>query len=353
VGIVPEEVTIEAGLMIAFGGSFSSRSYLASLLYLVLVSVCVIAPSDCQLAGGQTRSETTIRARAQLLGADAKISFPEKLAVAPSGQTYLLDTDLSTLFAVYKNGQINRVCGSDSLAAPADMTVDRQGNVWALSAVHSKIVKLTATCQPQVQIVSRNMPLRIACNTAGEVILLNGVGEHLFELYRPDGKLLRAFGQRLDYKDETTNSELSDGRFAPDNSGGFFFSFNYPPMIRHYSRNGTLISEFKPESEIPIDPPNISVRKQSNSTVVRARYQILVLDIAVDARGRLFLLLSGKNKVPALTEGTPKLVVINQNGRVLKSALLENNFHRLAISNGSLYLLRNRMPFRLDQYPLL
>jgi hypothetical protein len=46
-------------------------------------------------------------------------------------------------------------------------------------------------------------------------------------------------------------------------------------------------------------------------------------------------------------------MVLAENGRVLKRALLENNFHRLAISNGRLYLLRNRMPFRLDEYPML
>lgn len=164
---------------------------------------------------------------------------------------------------------------------------------------------------------------------------------------------MRGFGERLDYKDEATNSELSDGRIAPDNSGGFFFSFNYPPLIRHYGRNGRLIREFKPESDIAIEPPNISVRKQGNSMVVRSRYQILVLDLAADARGHLYLLLSGKNKVPALTEGTQKLLILTETGRVVRKALLENNFHRLAISNSRLFLLRNRSPFRLDEYPPL
>jgi hypothetical protein len=340
--------------MIALRRSFSFRSAKASLLWSVLTCVLVIAPGVWQLAPGQTHAETNLRSRAQLLGSEAKFSFPEKLVVTSTGQTYLLDTDLSTVFTVHnKDGRIDRICGSEALSSPADMSVDRKGNIWVLSVLHSKIVKLTSGCQAQAQIVSRNMPLHIAANASGELIVLNGVGEHLFELYGPDGKLLRGFGKRLDYKDETTNSELSDGRIAPDNSSGFFFSFNYPPLIRHYAHNGTLISEFKPESEIPIDPPNISVRKQGNSTVVRARYQILVLDMAADARGRLFLLLSGKNKVPALTEGTQKLMVLADNGRVLKRVLLENNFHRLAISNGRLYLLRNRTPFRLDEYPLL
>lgn len=340
--------------MITLGSNFLLKGSKALLFGSVLTCVSLIAPGVRQLADGQTHPETSLRSRAQLLDTETRISFPERLFVTPTGKAYLLDTDLSTLFTVNnKDGGIKRMCGSEALSAPADISIDRHGNVWVLSVLHSKIVRLTPTCHAQTQILSRNMPLRIATNTAGELIVLNGAGEHLFEMYGPDGKLLRGFGKRLDYKDETTNSELSDGRIAPDTSGGFFFSFNYPPLIRRYARNGNLISEFKPESEIPIDLPNVSVRQQGNSTVVRARYQILVLDMAADARGRLFLLLSGKNKVPALTEGSQKLVVVDGDGRVLKRALLENNFHRLAISNGRLYLLRNRMPFRLDEYPLL
>ena len=331
--------------MIALIGNLLSRG--GKLCCALLLCIVV---SDWFLARGQIVSEKQLRSRAQLLSSEVRVSFPERLVVTSSGKAFLLDTDLSTLFTLNKDGSLKRMCGSESLASPSDISVDASGNIWVLSGANSKIVKLAPNCQPQAQIVSRQMPLRIATNTFGELIVLNGAGQYLFELYGPDGKLLRGFGQRLDYKDETTNSELSDGRIAADSSGGFFFSFNYPPLIRHYGRSGSLIREFKPESEIAIEAPNISVRKQGNSMVVRSRYQILVLDLAADARGRLYLLMSGKNKVPALTEGTQKLLVLTKSGRVVRKALLENNFHRLAISNGRLYLLRNRSPFRLDEY---
>jgi hypothetical protein len=71
-------------------------------------------PNTHQLAKSQTPSETSIHSRAQLLGSEAKISFPEKLVVTPSGQTYFRDTDLSTIFAVHnKDRRISRVCGSE------------------------------------------------------------------------------------------------------------------------------------------------------------------------------------------------------------------------------------------------
>jgi hypothetical protein len=36
----------------------------------------------------------------------------------------------------------------------------------------------------------------------------------------------------------------------------------------------------------------------------------------------------------------------------LKKVSLENNFHRLAVGNNNLFLLRNREPLKLDAYPM-
>jgi sugar lactone lactonase YvrE len=319
---------------------------------LFLRRLLAIAIINCA-ASGYLYSQSTLRARSQLLGSLSPFSFPERIVVGPEGELYILDTDLSTLFVLEtRTGKLNRVCGPEKLSSPSDLAVDRKGNFWVLSAVRSKIFKLTQQCEVQTEITSKPLPLKVATNMFGEVIVLKGAGSYLFELYGPDGKLLREFGERIDYKDETTNSELSDGRIAPDSSGGFFFSFNYPPLIRHYGRRGNLISEFKPPSDINIAPPNVSVRKVGNSMVVKSTYQILVLDMAFDGNGRLYLLMSGKNKVPALSEGTGKLALFAPSGRLLKTADLENNFHAIAANGRSLYLLRNRRPLRVDTYSL-
>lgn len=302
-------------------------------------------------AGGYLYSQSTLKARSQLLGSQSPFSFPERIVVGPQGEAYILDTDLSTLFAL-ETGKLKRICGPEKLSSPSDVAVDRQGNLWVLSALRSRIIKLTRQCDVQTEITSQPLPLKIATNSFGELIVLKGAGSSLFELYGPDGKLLRQFGQRIDYKDETTTSELSDGRIAPDSSGGFFFSFNYPPLIRHYGRRGNLISEFNPKSDVTIAPPNISVRKVGNTLAVKSTYQILVLDMTVDSQGRLYLLMSGQNKVPALSEGTGKLALFASTGKLLKTADLENNFHAIAAGSRSLYLLRNRRPLRVDTYAL-
>lgn len=177
-------------------GSFLVGGDKASLHCVVLI--CILA-SGWSSARGQAVSEKELRSRAQLFTTGVPVSFPERLVVTSSGKAYLLDTDLSTLFTLdQKDGRLNRVCGSESLSSPSDISVDHKGNVWLLSVAHSKIVKLSPNCQPQVQIVSRQMPLRVATNVFGELIVLNGAGPNLFELYGPDGKLLRGFGQRLD-----------------------------------------------------------------------------------------------------------------------------------------------------------
>jgi hypothetical protein len=320
-----------------FISSRSSNVYLTRAAFKRILAVALVAGS---VATGQLAGQTTKKARSQFLTSQVPFSFPERLRVGARGNIYLLDTDLSSLFTLNtSSGEMSRMCGPDKLSAPSDIALDPKGSIWVLSAFRSKVSKLTPDCRVESEIVSRRMPLGIQVNSFGELIVLNGIGEALFELYGSDGKLLRAFGQRLDYHDETTNQELSDGHIVPDKSGGIFFSFNYPPLIRHYGRSGNLISEFKPESDIAIAPTDISVR-----------YQILVLDIAVDTQGRLYLLLSGMNKIPALTQGTPKLAVFSGAGKLLKQVTLEHNFHRVAIGRGGMYLLRNRTPMRLDAY---
>jgi hypothetical protein len=315
--------------------------------------IALIAFLYC-LTPGLLFAQATLRASSQLLGNDAPFHFPERLVVGPQGDVYLLDTNLSSLFVVKaQTGKLNLICGPEKLASPSDLAVDRRGNVWVLSALKSKIYKLNQHCDVQTEIYSRQLPLRIATNSAAQVIVLSGAGSNLFELFETDGKFLGGFGQRIDYKDETTNRELCDGLIVPDRAGGFFFSFNYPPLIRHYGRHGKLLAEFKPESDVAIAPPTVSVRKLGNAMVVRSIYQILVLDMAIDAQGRLYLLLSGQNKTPALTQGTRKLMVLTGNGRVLQKADLDHNFHRLATGNGRLFLLRNRKPLRLDTYAML
>jgi hypothetical protein len=329
--------------------SRSTRVLPTWVLWSHLLSIVLISLA----ASSQSFSHTTIQVRSQLLSTGAPFSFPETLVVGPNGDLYLLDTDLSTLFTVNtETGSVERICGAEKLSSPSDLAVDRQGNLWVLSALRSRIFKLTSGCDVQTEIVSKWLPLSIATNSFGEVIILNGAGTNLFDIYRSDGKYLRGFGKKLDYKDQTTNSELSNGRIAPDRSGGFFFSFNYPPLIRHYGRQGNLISEFKPESDVVIAPPNVSVKKRGNAITVISSYQILVLDMTVDSQGRLYLLLSGKYKTPALNEGTRKLAVLGGTGRLLRMANLDYNFHRLAAGNRGLYLLRNRKPLRLDIYAL-
>ena len=298
----------------------------------------------------RTLAQETLRAHSEVLGANAPFSFPEKVVVGPDKNIYFLDTTLSGIFVQDRTAAVKRLCGAESLRSPSDLSVDVNGQLWILNQNGSKISKLDRKCATTVEISLTNLSLRIANNSFGELIVLNETGPSLFAMFSPKGKLLRSFGDRIKYAEEVATNELSDGHVVPDKNGGFFFSFNYPPLIRHYSRFGRLLNEFKPDSDISIAPPSFNVRSVANSVSVSSKYQILVLDMATDDQSRLYLLISGKNKIPALNQGTPKLVVSTSKGRVLKSVTLANNYHRVLAGNGSLYLLRNRPPLRLDRY---
>jgi hypothetical protein len=303
-------------------------------------------------AAFQATAQEALRAHAEVLNASAPFTYPASVAVGPDHNLYFVDPVLSSLFVHnVKTGNIKRLCAPESLGTPVtDIAVGTKGQIWVLNQRDSKVRRLSPRCVVETEFKVSLIAREIATNVFGELILLNTTGRWLFDLFSVDGKLLRSFGERIDYGEEITTQELNDGNFAADSAGGFFFSFNYPPLVRHYSRSGRLLAEFKPESDVPIAPPDIRVGGSGGSISVTAKYQILVLDIAADKQERLYLLISGKNKGPALLYGTAKLRILTKTGRTLKNVTLEDSFHRLAAGDKSLYLLRNRKPFRVDEY---
>jgi hypothetical protein len=108
----------------------------------------------------------------------------------------------------------------------------------------------------------------VEVNSAGELIVLTSTGSALFDLYDQSGNLLRSFGRRISYGDPISDGELNNGHIVTDRSGGFYFSFNYPPLVQRYRRDGKLVGEFKPPSDVHIGPANVSSQKQGNFLAV-------------------------------------------------------------------------------------
>jgi hypothetical protein len=283
-------------------------------------------------------------------------SFPEKLALDRFSNLYLLDSQLSNIFVVQRQRagqQIKALCSPRTPVTAADLSVDRSGSIWILDSRGSQIIKLDRNCKVEKSLTPQRPGLAVEVNSAGELIVLTSTGSALFDLYDQSGNLLRSFGRRISYGDPISDGELNNGHIVTDRSGGFYFSFNYPPLVQRYRRDGKLVGEFKPPSDVHIGPANVSSQKQGNFLAVRANYQILVLDMTLDARGRLILLLSGKPKYQAIAQGSQTLLVVNGTGRVLRKLTIEDAaFHRLVAGSTALYLLRNRDGLRLDRYQL-
>jgi hypothetical protein len=300
----------------------------------------------------QIAAQDALRAHAELIGASGPFTFAQRVVIGPDRNLYFVDPVLSSIFIHdFKTRAVKRLCGPDSLGTPVtDIAVGPSGQLWILNQRDSKVRRFSGRCSLLSEFKVSLIAGKIAANALGELIILNTTGRWLFDLFSADGKLLRSFGERIDYGDEVTTAELNNGSIAPDSAGGFFFSFNYPSLVRHYGRNGRLLSEFKPETDVPVAPPNIIVGGSGGGMSVTAKYQIFVLDIAADKQDRLYLLMSGKNIAPAIQQGTAKLRVVTKTGRTLKNITLDHSFHRLAAGDNSLYLLRNRDPFRVDEY---
>ncbi len=304
--------------------------------------------ATAQSQAGRLRSLATI-------AGSGPYSFPSKAVLDRSGNIYLLDPGLSNIFVVNvaKPGSEPRALCSPRTPSPAsDISIDG-GGIWILGARGSKVVRLDNRCQVQRSFATQRPGLSLQVNSVGEVILLTGAGTTLFDVYDQNGELLRTFGQRLSYGDPIADAVLSDGRIVSDRMGGFYFSFDYPPLVRHYGRDGKLLAEFRPASDIYIGRPNITSQQEGGRLTVRPNYQVLVLDLTLDERGRLIFLLSGKSRPQAVSEGSQNLLVTNGVGKVLRKVTIEDTFfHRLVAGHGALYLLRNRDGLRLDKYAL-
>jgi hypothetical protein len=335
------------------GGTISRGSTLGfKALFIGLVMLALLL-GGAGLVIGQSPSGR-LHSLATIAGS-GPYSFPGKAAMDRYGNIYLLDPVLSNIFVVNaaKPGSEPRaLCSPRTPSTASDISI-AGGGIWILGDHGSKAVRLDHSCHVQSSFGTRRPGLSLQANSAGEVIVLTGAGAALFDVYDQNGKLLRSFGERLSYGNPIADTVLSEGRIVSDRMGGFYFSFDYPPLVRHYGRDGKLLGEFKPASDIYIGPPNITSQQAGGRLTVRPNYQVLVLDLTLDDRGRLIFLLSGKSKSQAVSEGSQNLLVTNSVGKVLRKIIIEDTcFHRLVAGNGALYLLRNRDGLRLDKYVL-
>lgn len=288
-----------------------------------------------------------------ILDANGPISFPQKIVSGPSRTLYLLDTELSNVFLVNSaTSAVTRLCSPRLPLKPSDASVDNSGNVWILDQQAQRVTSFDQQCRVRTSFKPERYASRLQLNSFGEVVVLTPNARTLFDLYSTEGKSLRSFGEKFDYQDPFADAVLNSGHIVPDRVGGFYFSFTYPPLVRHYARDGRLLGEFKPELNVTIERPQFS-RMSGVSIAMTTKYQIGVLDLTLDSRGRLVFLVSGENQTQAMRNGSRNLLVTNARGQTLaKFELDAGPFDRLAAGSGLLYLLKNRPPLRLDKFAL-
>lgn len=315
--------------------------FAVALLVIGAVCACILHSGD-SFAHTRTSSLTITQLDLATANLQAQLSFPAKMVAGPSKTLYVLDTELSNVYTLNESsGDVRRLCTPKAPGIITDMAVGKWGHLWLLDSRKSRIVRLTDVCSVRAVFHARNNPLKLLVTSHNEIVVLTGRGNALFDIYDISGRLLRSFGQRFHYGDSIADIELSDGHLVPDRAGGFYFSFNYPPLIRHYEANGRLLHEFRPAASKSIGRPDVSSRREGGLLIMSAHYPLLVIDFAVDQAGGLYLLLSGEDKAAAITGGSRRLMHTTGKGQPLGEAELPGFFHRIAAGDG-LYLLRSQ-----------
>lgn len=111
-------------------------------------------------------------------------------------------------------------------------------------------------------------------------------GGNLLEVISPEGKLIRFFGQPVEFKYD--QSSLND-RIILLHKNNIYIVFNLLPLIQIYSIDGYLLKEIKINTEFSFSKEKINRRLNSYRPKQRVGY-IIIVDAASIANDHLYIL---------------------------------------------------------------
>lgn len=267
---------------------------------------------------------------------------PQSFAIDSQGNVVLIDAQGNRLYKLDPKGKVLwNVAGTPGkrFGILGDLFVDAKNQIWVLDGRNDAVVLFSADGKFVRSVPVQRHPRRFVINSAGEIVVNVGRGPKLFDVYSASGKLLRSFGERKKYPNETSDFELNTGSMAAGPRGELYIALNYPPVVQAYSAAGKLLWEAKVPFDPPLPKPKIEVQAVGDGRIAASfEYQVASLDLAVDRAGRVLCLVGGMPRV-LVRQGSSRIETFGPDGRGTGSVTLPVSAAGMAVHPQGLFLL--------------
>lgn len=269
--------------------------------------------------------------------------YPDQLVAGSGRQIFLSDSESGRLFSVsLKDGQLNRL---DIKAPFSDFVVGKQETFWLLDSSSRSVSAYRRRDGKRVRTFQCSpASLAIGILDDGTLVIHAGSGPHLFELFTPEGALIKTFGEPQPASSEAERFFLNFGKMSVAGQN-IYFCFQNPYEIRCYNSTGAL--EWTHTLPLSVPPPKIRV----SGTTTSVNMYFSCLAIAADNRGNVFVLESGELNVRAYAKGSGKLDVVSRAG-LRRRYVLDNAYVSISFSKRGLLAMRNGKRLLIDLYSL-
>jgi hypothetical protein len=215
-----------------------------------LVAACLACVLALIFPSG-SRAQAELRADKQLFHDTTHGSMT--LREGPGHELYLLNRlSGSSIWISDSSGtSTHRIIGGATeppdLRTPADLTVDREGNV----IVADVSIKIFSADGKLLVSFPFSRPQSVGVLSDGKILVSGFPKEHLLPVFDKQGKLLSYVGEPAKADDQPfPNSVLNMGVIVVDPADNIYYIFRFmlTPTIRKYSRDGKLLAEWHPQS---------------------------------------------------------------------------------------------------------